>query len=272
MKSIKSIAVIAMLAITAFTRKDLTETQARPVDHKDIKVQSTAFMAKSPVSVEEEAEEMILNLTTSIKESMDPALEVDLPEEEVNTVIIEEEAEESPVAEVAMDIPYEHANIYIGVDDNRDELLGRTLTILQYIPYNLKTKYFEDGNVIYVMPKDEVSAASNGSIAYLSTTDYNGMESYEIYLSCESDHIEQSLAHEMGHYMDHICGTPSNNAQFIDLMLTEGVNAGLDDYYTTNPDEYFAEIFNQMIMDPTGYIVSVCPESVAFVKMYVDLF
>ncbi len=153
-----------------------------------------------------------------------------------------------------------------------DQYWGRVETMLAFVPGNVKNSYFAHGNSVHVLDNLSADMSDLGDrYECMGYTERKGNH-YTIYLGSKEDYIEQSLVHEFGHYLDHAAGEISQDPNFSYLMLTEGVAAGLDSYYTNTPGEYFAQMFQEIMLNPTGTVAQSCPQTVAYINYVVATF
>lgn len=84
---------------------------------------------------------------------------------------------------------------------------------------------------------------------------------------------EPEIVHEMGHYLDMICGTPSSRADFAAIHSAE--LGSFRQHWSTHPNntatpiEYFAEAFKACIERP-DMMMQYCPQSYGYIMTLVN--
>lgn len=150
------------------------------------------------------------------------------------------------------------------IDENIIQYLDSKL---QLIPENLVLKYFEQGGRILITDKD---------ISNTYYKDYNfgrviGMHDARkniVYISNSEYAIDNALIHEFGHVLDSLTDWSSMKGTFSDIFYTEKDTFevySVDNHYKTNEREFFAEVFQQFILEPDS-CKSSAPQSYEFIK------
>ncbi|HBF6311754.1 TPA: hypothetical protein KQD04_001701 [Clostridioides difficile] len=136
----------------------------------------------------------------------------------------------------------------IEVDSDNNEKVLKLYKYMSLIPNNVINEFAENGGKI-VLTQDSLQERFISKYAlagvYFDKT---------IYLSDEENWSEQSLIHEMGHFISDLYNDTSDNV-FLDIYANEKnylkLNSDKDiNYYIKNSDEYFAQCFEEFIINP----------------------
>lgn len=144
-------------------------------------------------------------------------------------------------------------------------------------------------NYFYKIPQNVVNyLESNGVHIYITDTNLAnrffagqfssvmGCTVYaekNIYIENRSSAVKSSIIHETGHMIDYLCGWASSTEEFNDCYISEKdsfVEVGKQDNNSTSSTiEYFAEVWNQMILYPES-CQSSAPRSYEYVKNIIN--
>ncbi len=179
---------------------------------------------------------------------------------------------------------YEGLDDYIYIDgvEQDDDVIRAFKKMMRYVPENVLNEYIESGGRFIFC--NEKSMFENYKILYEDertawndfydekyTIDaficYND-EDYRICCRNNIDSVIRSSIHELGHYVDRHCGEENQlislSDEFIKIYDAEAGNSDLADYALGEYDEYFAESFQQMLVDPT--YCDRCPQTCRFIE------
>lgn len=93
---------------------------------------------------------------------------------------------------------------------------------------------------------------------------YNKDGDYKICCKNDEDAVIRSLLHEMGHFVDAEKQMVSSDEKFLQIYTDEAPGSELGDYATSSSDEFFAESFQQMLVDPT--YKDRCPQTCEYIE------
>ncbi|HCQ6016764.1 TPA: hypothetical protein ACMWN4_001657 [Clostridioides difficile] len=135
----------------------------------------------------------------------------------------------------------------IEVDSDNNEKVLKLYKYMSLIPNNVINEFAETGGKIVLTHESlQDRFISEYALAgvYFDKT---------IYLSDKENWSEQSLIHEMGHFISDLYNDTSDSI-FLDIYANEKnylkLNSDNIDYYIKNPDEYFAQCFEEFIINP----------------------
>lgn len=135
------------------------------------------------------------------------------------------------------------------------------------IPGNLRENFESDGWTMVATSDDFWTAYGYGRIAALTV-----YSAQRCYIRADNSRLAVCVAHEFGHYIDQTNGWPSKSDEFIAIYHREkdGFSGYLavDDHYTSDAQEYFAQVFCQIITAPDT--ADSAPDSFAFVQHFFD--
>ena len=186
--------------------------------------------------------------------------------EEINTEVDFEEVEDTTI--LNDDIDYSK---YIEIEGHVEESTVNYLNEkLNLIPQRILDKYFGDEGKILITDK-------NISDTYYSDYDFGhviGIHDAKkniIYISNSEYAIDNALIHEFGHVLDSISGWKSMENYFKEIFEKEKESFevySVDNHYKKNEREFFAEVFQQYILDPDSCKES-APMSYSFVEVMI---
>lgn len=134
------------------------------------------------------------------------------------------------------------------VETTTEEIKKKVIAKYELLPEDIQN-HFENNDWTIHITSEKVVQEENlfsipipGSIIAGLTIPYKS----SIYLTDKVS--DQSMNHEMGHYVDMVMlgedgSAPSNSQEFIDIYNREKANFGDDDYPQSDSHEYFAETF-----------------------------
>lgn len=142
---------------------------------------------------------------------------------------------------------------YIKTDGNiKASRIDYVNKILNVIPKNILTTYFNEGGVVVITDKDIATTyfgnTDLGRIAGL----YNSSKKI-VYISNNVSDIDGSLIHEFGHVLDSLTGWGSMQEEFKSIYAKEKDTFKVyshDEHYKSNEREFFAEVFQESILNP----------------------
>ena len=150
------------------------------------------------------------------------------------------------------------------VDDNIVIYLKKKLNL---IPDNILSSYFDKGGTILLTSK-------NISETYYSKYDFGEIVGLHdanknvVYMSNSEYAIDYALVHEFGHVLDSLTGWDSMKADFKNIFNKEKDTLdvySIDEHYKSNEREFFAEVFQEYIINPDS-CESSAPEAFQFIK------
>ena len=155
-----------------------------------------------------------------------------------------------------------------GIAENLDSVSSRYInsvnSYLAYVPENSKAAFVNRGWHVYVTQMNLASTFFPGVYGSVRACTVYGSKA--IYVE-DRDNACSSIVHEMGHFLDNQCGTPSLSSEFADIYNAE-VNtfkAGISNASSVrDPMEFFAETFAQLCMNPG----KCTPRAAEFVSRY----
>ena len=157
---------------------------------------------------------------------------------------------------------------YIVEEGTIDESIIQYLdSKLQLIPENLVLKYFKHGGKILLTDKD-ISNTYYKDYNFGSVIGIHDARKNIVYISNSKYAIDNALIHEFGHVLDSLTDWSSMKGAFSDIFYTEKDTFevySVDNHYKTNEREFFAEVFQQFILEPDS-CKSSAPQSYDFIK------
>lgn len=150
------------------------------------------------------------------------------------------------------------------IDENIVQYLDSKL---QLIPENLVLKYFEQGGRILITDKD-ISNTYYKDYNFGNVIGIHDARKNIVYISDSEYAIDNALIHEFGHVLDSLTNWGSMKETFSDIFYTEKDTFevySVDNHYKTNEREFFAEVFQQFILEPDS-CKSSAPQSYNFIK------
>ena len=75
------------------------------------------------------------------------------------------------------------------------------------------------------------------------------------------------VVHEIGHYIDYKCNYTSKTSEFETIYKSESAN--LTEYGQTSATEFFAEVYEYLLLQPTT-LTSSCPQAASYVESCAD--
>lgn len=142
---------------------------------------------------------------------------------------------------------------YIKVEGSvKDSLVDYLKSRLNLIPKNILSAYFNQGGTILLTDKNIAKTyygdSSLGRIIGLHDANKN-----IVYMSNSEYAIDNALIHEFGHVLDSLTGWGSMEEEFKAIYTTEKDTFEVyskDGHYKTNEREFFAEVFQESILNP----------------------
>ena len=144
------------------------------------------------------------------------------------------------------------------------ELLNYMNSYYQKIPSNVKEAIRNKGwRVCLTTASLKDRYGYSGSIAGITDSKAKG-----IFVEARKNAIRRATIHEVGHFVDWITGWSSRTEEFLAIYDAERGSFNeqdkVDNHNTGNSTEFFAEIFNQMILYP-----EICSSSAPMAYTYV---
>lgn len=161
---------------------------------------------------------------------------------------------------------------YIEIDGNvNDEILNYLKNKLILIPNSILSSYFNSGGKIIITDKNisktYYSEYNLGKIVGLHDNKKN-----IVYISNSEYAIDYSLVHEFGHVLDSATNWSSMNDDFKNIFSKEKETLdvySVDNHYKTNEREFFAEVFQEYIINPEK-CKQTAPKAFEFIKSKID--
>lgn len=157
---------------------------------------------------------------------------------------------------------------YIKTEGNiSDDLIGYLDTRLQLIPKKLLSAYFDKGGLILLTDKD-ISSEYYPDYNFGNIIGLHDATKNIIFMSNSKYAIDNALIHEFGHVLDSLFGWDSMNEYFLKVFEEEKDSfevESLDGHYKSNEREFFAEIFQESILNPDTCKLS-APKAFSFVN------
>lgn len=166
--------------------------------------------------------------------------------------------------------PYD--NYIVGEDGITTEMISYANDYWnKNVPNNIKEFLISNGwRIVISMQSLRERFGYNFSVAGLADGAAN-----IIYIDNRRSAVGSALLHEIGHAIDFTIGYPfsgSYSGEFDNIYNTEKDNfvdvTGSPDYARSNPHEYFASVFANIILSPT-ICRQQCPETVAYIEGYI---
>lgn len=156
----------------------------------------------------------------------------------------------------------------IGVEGNVDAgLVSLAQNYFSKIPQNVVN--FLEANEVHIYITDTNLANRFFAGQYPSVMGCTIYEDKTIYIEDRHSAVKSSIIHETGHMIDYLCGWASSSTEFQDCYASEKdsfVEIGKRDNNSTSSTlEFFAEVWNQVILYPESCRVS-APRSYEYVR------
>lgn len=199
---------------------------------------------------------------SSVESNEDVNTEVELP------TISETEIEESSVYEEDKIDYKEYIATEGAIDDSTVEYLNSKLKL---IPEKLVLKYFEQNGKILLTDKD-ISNTYYKEYNFGNVIGIHDAKKNIVYISNSEHAIDNALIHEFGHVLDSLTSWESMSTTFINIFNSEKDTLdvySVDNHYKKNEREFFAEAFQQYILDSEG-CKSSAPLSYDFIEKQID--
>ncbi|EOU1990355.1 hypothetical protein [Clostridium perfringens] len=142
--------------------------------------------------------------------------------------------------------------VYLEGEGATEELANLTNTYLSYVPKNVMNNFVANGWKVVLTDKNIAETyyhdKSLGKIVGLTMS-----EAKTIYILASKNAIKSSTLHEMGHFVDIQMDVPSNSEEFLEDFNNEKDTFevySFDGHYKRNHFEFFAEVFQESILNP----------------------
>lgn len=157
---------------------------------------------------------------------------------------------------------------YIKTEGNiSDELIYYLDLRLRLIPKDLLLSYFNQGGSILITNKD-ISQTYYSDYNFGNIIGLHDARKNIIFMSNSKYAIDNALIHEFGHVLDSLSGWDSMNEYFLKVFEKEKDSFDVessDGHYKSNEREFFAEVFQESILNPDT-CKSSAPEAFNFVN------
>lgn len=133
-----------------------------------------------------------------------------------------------------------------------DELISYLDLKLQCIPENILSLYFNQGGSILLTDKD-ISKTYYSDYDFGNIIGLHDARKNIVFISNSKYAIDNALIHEFGHVLDSISGWDSMNEYFLNVFNQEKDSfkvKSVDNHYKLNEREFFAEVFQEYILNP----------------------
>lgn len=140
---------------------------------------------------------------------------------------------------------------------------------MKMIPPNLLNRFYNNGYTLVLTTKSIQGNYYNGSVAGVISGLFVG-DDKTIYVAATEKYVDMALLHEFGHFLDSLYGFVSLSDEFKQIYYEEKdyiTVFAYDDHYKSNPQEYFASAFEQMMKNPER-CKSEVPKTYEFVSRY----
>ena len=188
---------------------------------------------------------------------------------EATTETVTSESEESELASTSA--PIDVSGYFVQGEPGADvSAIQATEAYYNQIPENIRNRFQSDGWRIIVC-NSSLGPRWGYSTPILALTIY---AEKCIYIDTQPS-APSAITHEIGHYVDEATDYASYTDEFAAIFATE--QPTFCEYDHTHPNnvsttaEYFAESFQQCIVDPTG-MASVCPQTYNYIVTRMNLF
>ena len=142
--------------------------------------------------------------------------------------------------------------VYLDGAGATEELANLTNTYLSYVPKNIMNKFVADGWKVVLTDKNIAKTyyhnTSLGKIVGLTVS-----EDKTIYILATQNAIKSATIHEIGHFVDIQRDVPSSSEEFLADFNNEKNTFEVysyDGHYKRNHFEFFAEVFQESILNP----------------------
>lgn len=162
---------------------------------------------------------------------------------------------------------YEYKEYIDTEGDIKRDLLEYLEFKLDLIPDKILSLYFEQQGRILITDKDI-------SQVYYSEYDWGNVVGIHdsikniIYISNSKYAIDYALIHEFGHVLDNLTGWSSMEDDFVNIFNKEKETFNVDsvdEHYKENEREFFAEVFQEYIINPEK-----CKKSAPYAFDFID--
>lgn len=157
---------------------------------------------------------------------------------------------------------------YIKTEGNIDNDLISYLDLkLQCIPEKLLSSYFNQGGTILLTDKD-ISKTYYSDYNFGNTIGIHDARKNIIFISNSKYAIDNALIHEFGHVLDSLSNWDSMEKYFLNVFEKEKDSfkvKSVDNHYKLNEREFFAEVFQEYILNPDT-CESSAPQAFEFVN------
>lgn len=142
---------------------------------------------------------------------------------------------------------------YINTEGNvSDDLVSYLDLKLQCIPENLLLDYFNQGGTILITDKD-ISKTYYSDYDFGNIIGLHDARKNIVFISNSKYAIDNALIHEFGHVLDSLSNWDSMNKHFLNIFNEEKDSfkvKSVDNHYKLNEREFFAEVFQEYILNP----------------------
>lgn len=141
---------------------------------------------------------------------------------------------------------------YIKTEGNiSDDIFSYLDLRLQSIPENLLLSYFNQGGTILLTDKD-ISKTYYSDYNFGNIIGLHDARKNIIFISNSKNAIDNALIHEFGHVLDSLSNWDSMNKYFLNVFNQEKDSfevESTDNHYKSNEREFFAEVFQEYILN-----------------------
>ena len=160
--------------------------------------------------------------------------------------------------ELRLSPDYSYVQILGEVDQTAYSDFSEYLNMVLSDNMGLTSRFCSDGwNIILTSADLNDLLFSGKTSGVVGATVFNDKTIY-----CNTSYPE-AVIHELGHYLDYVCGMVSSGEEFTSLYYSEASN--LTEYGETSSAEFFAEVYKYIHTQPDE-AWSRCPNSCAFVQ------
>lgn len=142
---------------------------------------------------------------------------------------------------------------YIRTEGNiKDSRVAYVNKILNVVPKTILDSFFVKGGVVVITDKD-IATTYYGSTDLGRIAGLHNSSNNVVYISNNICDIDKALVHEFGHVLDSLTDWGSKGEDFKAIYISEKDTFEVystDDHYKSNEKEFFAEVFQEYILNP----------------------
>lgn len=193
---------------------------------------------------------------------------------DIDSVVDEDKTNEEQTSSINDKSQEEHLLYldYIKTEGNiSDDLIYYLDLKLRLIPQDLLLAYFNQGGSILLTDKD-ISKEYYSDYNFGNIIGLHDARKNIIFMSNSEYAIDNALIHEFGHVLDSLSKWDSMNEYFLKVFQKEKDSfevESLDNHYKSNEREFFAEVFQESILNPDTCKTS-APQAFDFVHSKIN--